>query len=185
MELSCDGVLAAVAQSLLRAWELQRCQYKRASEVQYGRRCPRQMIEKEEVRRSGCKCDVKIHGFNDRLLRFDVVEFDNGRQQNSQKMAPLLRYNFAGVNFSRLSISSPPASVNEQHGAHDDDMETTQSSYAYTTENVIETLNAIVLWDNQRQKTGLSSWLNGITNALEECLSLGAYEVEDENDPHV
>ena len=132
----------------------------------------------------GCKCDVKIHGFNDRLLRFDVVEFDNGRQQNSQhrtmvkKIAPLT-YGFAGVNFSRLSISSPPASVNEQHGAHDDDMETTQSSYAYTTENVIDKLNAIVLWDNQVQKTGLSSWLNGITNALEECLSLGAYEVED------
>ena len=130
----------------------------------------------------GCKCDVKIHGFNDRLLRFDVVEFDNGRQQNSQKMAPL-RYSFAGVKFhgyhSHLQHSK------EQHDAHDDDMETTQSSYAYTTENVIETLNAIVLWDNQRQKTGLSSWLNGITNALEECLSLGAYEVEDENDPHV
>lgn len=138
----------------------------------------------------GCKCDVKIHGFNDRLLRFDVVEFDNGRQQNSQhrsmvkKVAPL-RYSFAGVNFSRLSISSPSASVNEQHDAHDDDMETTQSSCAYTTENVIDKLNAIVLWDNQVQKTGLSSWLNGITNALEECLSLGAYEVEDENYPHV
>lgn len=132
----------------------------------------------------GCNCDVKIHGFSDRLLRFDVVNF-NGMQSNVTKnnaAGGVLRYSFAGVDFSDFSRFSITAftknsncldhdEIGKEHGEPQSD--------SYTTENVISKLNSTVLWDREGQKQSVSTSMKSLKYWIYDCLSLGVPIVDD------
>ncbi len=150
----------------------------------------------------GCKCDVKIHGFSDRLLRMDVVSFDpNGRgfgfgdfgggdsgggTKGTLKMTTALRRTFVGVDLLRSSISGvmgrgPNGSGNSASNNHrgcvvteKDSEKMLRSFESYTPENVIILLNNLVTWDRERRATGVESWSSYFTTFAEEYLGLGA-----------
>ena len=125
----------------------------------------------------GCQCDIKIHGFSDRLLRFDLVVFEDDDVQIKDTGRKTLRYSFAGVDFSRM-CSEASIGNNKLDTYTDSGTNNRTSDGGYTIESVISKLNSIVVWDRQAQK----SWIHGLTHFLEEHLSLGVTKVEGEDD---
>mmetsp|Transcript_36683 Transcript_36683/g.76988 ORF Transcript_36683/g.76988 Transcript_36683/m.76988 type:complete len:507 (+) Transcript_36683:194-1714(+) len=123
----------------------------------------------------GCRCDVKIHGFSDRLLRFDVVNFDSMRSAGIDDDGGRLGHSF--TDFSRNDKGShamidPNSNNSAQCGSQ-------QHAHSYTTDNVISKLNSIVLLQRVARKTGLAYWMSSVTRWTEEYCSLGAPRVED------
>jgi hypothetical protein len=120
----------------------------------------------------GCRCDLKIHGFSDRLLRFDVISFNTISQIESGSKAQKMRYSYAVVDFIRSSISctikADDTLDNESRAAND------QTSLGnYTSENVMSSLNSLVMWDRERREMGVEGWKDCFSTCLEEYLSLG------------
>ncbi|KAL9185222.1 hypothetical protein ACHAXT_002999 [Thalassiosira profunda] len=121
----------------------------------------------------GCNCDVKIHGFSDRLLRFDVVKFD-AMQSYGGNANPRLRHSFGPLDFSHFS-----ASGSESKDARDDNNGGGgPDSDHYTTENVISMLNSVVAWDRETRKSSWASRMQSVSRWLEEWLSLGVPRVD-------
>jgi len=125
----------------------------------------------------GCRCDVKIHGFSDRLLRFDVVNFDSMQSAGTDDNGGRLGRSFAGLGFSRNEKGShvmidPNNNNSAQCGSP-------QHVHSYTTDNVISKLNSIVLLQRVARKTGVAYWMSSVTRWTEEYCSLGAPRVED------
>lgn len=127
----------------------------------------------------GCRCDAKVHGFSDRLLRFDVATLDDAARGDRGPKDAGLRCSYAGVrsfgSFDSVARSShadidPERQV--RHGSHMD---------CYTTESVISKLNAIVLGERVARKRGVAFWMRNFARWTEECLSLGVLEVENPN----
>jgi hypothetical protein len=127
----------------------------------------------------GCRCDVKIHGYADRLLRFDVVNFDIPSSETygavSRKTSEKLKYSFADVDFFRSSISHIVKSSDDTAfdsyttaTVHD-----TLKGGRCTSDNVIAKLNSIVLYYREKRETGVIGWKNFFSTWIEECLSLG------------
>ena len=130
---------------------------------------------------TGCNCDVKVHGFSDRLLRFDVVNFDiqtqvNGCSGVSHRSGHGRGYSFALVDF-RSSISAiVKGAINNETQSYyftGSDTRGESNNESYTPENVIDKLNSLVLWDRERREMGVNSWKNSLFSCMEECLSLG------------
>ena len=135
----------------------------------------------------GCACDVKIHGFSDRLLRFDLVDDLQHnesivQQQAAIKRAASLRYSFAPVDFTKsISVASQTNAeklvdtIGKSHARSD-----SINDSGYTKESIVNTLNIIVNWDRQNHKS--STWMNRLTSFLEEFLSLGVSKIEETED---
>ncbi|KAL3788022.1 hypothetical protein ACHAWO_009063 [Cyclotella atomus] len=117
----------------------------------------------------GFKCDLKIHGFSDRLLRFDVVGF--GNQSINGSDAPKMRHSFAVVDFLRSSVAYVTEKNDQDNDALSADAQWEIGNY--TSENVMSNLNSLVTWDRERRETGVESWANCFATFLKECLSLG------------
>ncbi|KAL7488209.1 hypothetical protein ACHAW6_015040 [Cyclotella cf. meneghiniana] len=120
----------------------------------------------------GCRCDLKIHGFSDRLLRFDVISFNSISQCQSDSKAQKMRYSYAVVDFIKSSISwivkADGILDNESRSADD------QASLGnYTSEQVMSSLNSLVVWDRERREIGVEGWIDCFSICLEEYLSLG------------
>jgi len=129
----------------------------------------------------GCSCDVKIHGFSDRLLRFDLVNFDTLQSNGANDCG--LGHNFAGVDFSEFSSAGAANNSLGGEGHHVDIAPKNKTTWrrfdTYTAENVISTLNSIVTQERRARKSGVASWKRGFTRYLEEYLSLGVTHVDD------
>ena len=142
----------------------------------------------------GCACDIKIHGFSDRLLRFDLVDdvqqqhnqSNSGQQQTAIKRAASLRYSFAPVDFTKsISVASSTKRENPN-----DELDTnnnvghansnSNNDSGYTKESIVNALNTIVNWDRQNHKS--STWMDRLTSFLEEFLSLGVSKIEETDD---
>lgn len=122
----------------------------------------------------GCQCDLKIHGFSDRLLRFDVIGFCNSSR--SSKSNYKARQSFAVVDFLRSSVSF----MTNKKDAHENDGLNANDQWDlgnYTKENVMAKLNSLVMWDRERRKTGVDGWADCFASCLEEYLSLGVASV--------
>ena len=128
----------------------------------------------------GCNCGVKIHGFSDRLLRFDVVNFDDiqSSQANSNS-GHSLRFSFAPVDLGQFSVTD---TANNDHGAQANAGTNTDTAGVhydnYTTDNVIAKLNTLVSWDRESREASAAHWMSGITNWLEEICSLGVTQLD-------
>ena len=135
----------------------------------------------------GCACDVKVHGFSDRLLRFDLADKGVSNQRIKFNRAVSLRYSFAPVDFTKsISIAS---STNGEPGQHDDldnsnkdrvNSNSNNDNNVHTKESIVNALNTIVNWDRQVHKS--STWMNRLTSFLEEFLSLGVSKIEETED---
>jgi hypothetical protein len=122
----------------------------------------------------GCQCDLKIHGFSDRLLRFDVIGFCNSSR--SSKSNYKARQSFAVVDFLRSSVSF----MTNKKGTHENDGLNADAQWDlgnYTKENVMTKLNSLVMWDRERRETGVDGWADCFASCLEEYLSLGVASV--------
>ena len=127
----------------------------------------------------GCACDVKIHGFSDRLLRFDLVDDVQQHNQNNSdqkqaamKRAASLRYSFAAVDFTKsVSVASSTNRETVQHDSTSHARLDSNNDSGYTKESIVNALNSIVNWDRQVHKS--NTWMNRLTSFLEEFLSLG------------
>jgi len=125
----------------------------------------------------GCACDVKVHGFSDRLLRFDLA-YDNQSSVQSSKFnrAASLRYSFAPVDFTKsISVASSTKRESTSHARSD-----SINDPGHTKESIVNALNSIVMWDRQVHKS--STWMDRLTSFLEEFLSLGVSKIEETED---
>ena len=93
----------------------------------------------------GCRCDVKIHGFSDRLLRFDVVTFDGLANGNSTKGG--FRYSFVSPDFMKSSASSKNSKAESL-------LNQEEANVDYSPGNVVSELNHVVMMDRERRKSG-------------------------------
>ncbi len=116
----------------------------------------------------GCNCDVKIHGFSDRLLRFDVVDFDKDENGNVSK--GVLRYSFADPNFRKSSVT---ASMNSREGSSLLNPRAKFIGSNYSLENVISDLNCLVLSDRERRKSGIDDFMTKVSSWGDEVCGLG------------
>jgi hypothetical protein len=110
----------------------------------------------------GCRCDVKIHGFSDRLLRFDVVNFDEGENGTDRKGG--IRYSFANPYLMQSSIT---ASTNSRA----DTLFNQEAKFTndhYSVENVISDLNHLVISDYKRRKSGIESLMNKMSSWVDD-----------------
>mmetsp|Transcript_8488 Transcript_8488/g.13948 ORF Transcript_8488/g.13948 Transcript_8488/m.13948 type:complete len:426 (-) Transcript_8488:786-2063(-) len=115
----------------------------------------------------GCNCDLKIHGFSDRLLRFDVVDFDEGTSDNFSKGG--IRYSFANPDFRNSSITT---SMNSREAS----LRNQQANFIggnYSLENVISDLNYLALSDRKRRKAGIKYLLTNVSSWVDEVCGLG------------
>ena len=117
----------------------------------------------------GCRCDLKIHGFSDRVLRFDVVGF--GNQNNKENNADNKRQSFAMVDFLRSSMSSFTNKDNKEDEGISTDAQWDLGNY--TKENVMTKMNSLVMWDRDRRETGVEGYADCFSTFVEECCSLG------------
>lgn len=115
----------------------------------------------------GCRCDVKIHGFSDRLLRFDVVNFDEG---DNSKRTGGIRYSFAIPDFMK---SSNVAATKNSKANYLVDQEGKDTNQNYSIDKVISDLNSIVSIDRQRRKSGFDEVMNNISLCLNNLFGLG------------
>lgn len=115
----------------------------------------------------GCRCDVKIHGFSDRLLRFDVVNFDEG-EKNGNVMKNGKRYSFANPGADSLLNQNQEAKFTSDN---------------YSSENVISVLNYLVFSDRERRKSGIESLMNTISSWVDEVCGLGAPTAGKDSSP--
>lgn len=115
----------------------------------------------------GCRCDLKIHGFADILLRFDVISFG---QDNNSNRARKTRHSFAVVDFLRSSVSHTKEIHEQKRDLTEDDQWELGN---YTSENVIMRVNSLIMWDRDRRETGTEGWADCFATCLEEYLSLG------------
>eukprot|EP00985_Skeletonema_marinoi_P032703 scaffold39437_cov183-Skeletonema_marinoi.AAC.2 len=125
----------------------------------------------------GCNCDVKIHGFSDRLLRFDVVDFNEGENSNVTKGG--IRYSFVNPDFRRSSVT---ASKNSR----EDSLLSQQAKFIsgnYSLENVISDLNYLVLSDRERRKSGIEYLMNNVSSWVDEVCGLGVPTTGRESSP--
>jgi hypothetical protein len=128
----------------------------------------------------GCRCDVKIHGFSDRLLRFDVVNFDEGENGNISTKGGI-RYSFAYPDFRKSSITATMNSradtlINQEAKCNGDN---------YSLENVISDLNCLVFSDRKRRKSGIESLMNNVSSWVDEVCGLGAPTTSKDSSPVV
>jgi hypothetical protein len=113
----------------------------------------------------GCKCDVKIHGFSDRLLRFDVVNFDGLVNDNSTKRG--VRYSFVSPEFMKSSAASSKNSKAES-------LLNREASADYSPGNVISELNHVVMMDRERRKScSIEALMNTVSLWADEVFGLG------------
>ena len=119
----------------------------------------------------GCKCDVKIHGFSDRVLRFDVVNFDEGENDNTVTTATKhagIRYSYVVPDF----MTSIKASTNSRTDSLSNNQQECISTN-YSTENVISDLNYLVLSDREQRKSGIEYLVNNVSSLMDEVCGLG------------
>ena len=136
----------------------------------------------------GCACDIKIHGFSDRLLRFDLVDdmqqhnqSNSGQQQAAIKRAASLRYSFAPVDFTKsISVASSTNRETVQHDSTSHARSASNNGDVHTKESIVNSLNSIVMWDRQVHKS--NTWMDRLTSFLEELLSLGVSKIEESDD---
>ena len=120
----------------------------------------------------GCNCDLKIHGFSDRLLRFDVVDFNEGESGNFTKGG--IRYSFANPDFRNSSITT---SMNSRETS----LRNQEAKFIggnYSLENVISDLNYLVLSDRKRRKSGIEYLMNNVSSWVDEVCGLGVTPTE-------
>ncbi len=126
----------------------------------------RQSTGKDDM---GCNCDVKIHGFSDRLLRFDVVDFDEGQNDNVTKGG--IRYSFAIPDFRKSSVT---ASMNSREAeASSLNQQAKVIGGNYSLENVISDLNRLVLTDRERRNSGIEYLMTKVSSWGDEVCGLG------------
>lgn len=114
----------------------------------------------------GCRCDVKIHGFSDRLLRFDVVNFDGLGSGSSTKRG--VRYSFVSPDFMKSSASSKNSKAESL-------LNQEEANVDYSPGNVISELNHLVMMDRERRKSGsIEALMNTISLWADEFFGLGA-----------
>ena len=115
----------------------------------------------------GCRCDLKIHGFSDRVLRFDVVGF--GNQNNKENIKR--KQSFAMVDFLRSSVSSVANKDSQEDEGLSANVQWDLGNY--TKENIMTKMNNLVMWDRDRRETGVEGYVDCFSNFMEECCSLG------------
>lgn len=125
----------------------------------------------------GCRCDVKVHGFSDRLLKFDVVDTNDSVQSSATDHRSRLRYSFAGVDFSSFSLT---AGANNKAAADSGAGKNGRLSNNTTPESIIKQLNCVVEWNRQARKQSVASWMLRLSHLFEECLGLGVTKVDGE-----
>jgi len=128
----------------------------------------------------GCACDIKVHGFSDRLLRFDLADKGVSNQRIKFNRAVSLRYSFAPVDFSKsISIASSTngEKLEGKSHAHSD---SNNDNNVHTKESIVNALNSILMWDRQAHKS--NNWMDRLTSFLEEFLSLGVSKIEETDD---
>ena len=128
----------------------------------------------------GCNCDLKIHGFSDRLLRFDVIGFN----VNIPSKEPTIRYSFAVVDFIRKSISHISQN-DDKLDASGASKEQSNPPGTYNIDEVLTVLNSLVMWERERRELGVEGWTDCFTNCLDEYLSLGVPSTQKESNPVV
>lgn len=116
----------------------------------------------------GCNCDVKIHGFSDRLLRFDVVDFDKDENDNVSKGG--IRYSFANPDFRKSPVT---ASMNSREASSSRNEQAKFIGGNYSLENVISDLNCLVLSDRKRRKSGIEYLMTQVSSWGDEVCGLG------------
>ncbi|KAL7550421.1 hypothetical protein ACHAWF_013661 [Thalassiosira exigua] len=128
----------------------------------------------------GCNCDVKIHGWSDRLLRFDVVTFGSGPVRSFRPS-----HSFGGVDLC-TKFSVAPSTLSGGNGTKTDDGNCnggyTSNSNTYTTDYVISAINSIVMWDREKRERGMANLIESFRAWLEEHLSLGVSRVDTSED---
>lgn len=127
----------------------------------------RQSVGQEDL---GCRCDMKIHGFANRLLRFDVIGF--GNQNINENQAFKLRQSFAVVDFLRSSMSHITKN-DQQDGGQSTSVENQWKRGDYTVENIMMKLNDLVMWHREQRETGVESWADCFVTFIDEIFSLG------------
>eukprot|EP00956_Cyclotella_meneghiniana_P028317 scaffold65317_cov49-Cyclotella_meneghiniana.AAC.4 len=125
----------------------------------------RQSVGQEDL---GCRCDLKVHGFSNRLLRFDVIGF--GNHNSDENHALKLRQSFAVVDFFRSSMSRITENDQEDGGQSIEDQ---WKRGHYTVENIMVKLNDLVMWHREQRETGVEGWADCFITFIEEIFSLG------------